>query len=179
MVTIFRYIIMLAVTGLPFVLKGQTDRKGMLKCNLGLNQSVLYHYSDKPLLAIAYSEYYPENTTSIRGELWTRIGDRNDSTHLKSFNAVFLGGFYHINLRKSDFSAGLLPGIVLLTPNMSNCKNKISPGLQANISYTLYFSKHCHFFISCNHSNTIYRGSPAGSMNFSGFGISGGLGFQF
>lgn len=172
--------ILVLVALFPVCLNGQSDRTGLIKCNIGLSQTMLYHYPDRPLFAIAYTEYYPENKVSIRGEFWARVSDRVEKHSMKNNNSIFLGGLYHLNWGGSDFSIGLLPGISLLLPKTGEEDNRrrVSPSMQICFSYSFYFSKYCHFFFTVNHFNGIYRGGTDGSMNFSGIGFSGGLGFQ-
>lgn len=190
MVNRSRYIVSFYIIALFFAWFGSLhpihaqdfNTKGLLRVNMGLGQAFLFKYDDRPVFADGFAEWYPEESISIKGQFLCMIGGRTLEPAMKKNYSVQFGLAYHFFHGKHDLSAGVQPGLSLLQPNTAYSgyalRIKAYPSLNVSINYSFFFSKFCHFYFCASQLTNFCRGTAQGSMNFSSFMLSGGLGFH-
>lgn len=156
--------------------------KGLLRVNLGLGQAFLFNYNDRPVFADGFAEWYPEESISIKGQFLCMIGGRTQEPAMKHNYSLQFGMAYHVLSGRHDLSLGIQPGLSWLQPNTMYSGYalglKVSPSLNVALNYSFFFSKFCHFYLCASQLTNFCRGTAQGSMNFSSFMLSGGLGFH-
>jgi len=162
-----------------------TTSKGLCKANIGLSQSFLYGTDSKPMFADAFSELQIHDRFSIKGSFQQYITDRHNRQIFQNYSGLAFGGAIHtkhITQSMSDFSLGIQPGIAWVNISSEYAGNdpapSLIPTLNVSLNYTLIFSKYCNFYFSVAHQTSYLRGTALGSINLSGFSITGGLGFH-
>ncbi len=179
---------------LPLVSSGQesfsklnTNPAGTLRMNLGLTQYCFYKYNFRPLFADGFAEYFIDGQFSVKGNFIQYVTDRNltEPLLLNLTGLTFGGAFHtsHVTFSRSDFAVIFQPGILLtnLTHYYSdnNPRKSLIPSLDISLSYTLTVSRMFLFYLTITHRSAWFRGTQNGSMNISGFSLTGGLGFHF
>lgn len=158
------------------------SRKGLVKLNLGLSQGFMLNYSDRPVFADGFAEWFPEEKISLKGECLYMIGSRSNNPVIKINTSILFGFMYHFTRGKNDLSVGIQPGLSMLQPEIFYTGNLLDlhlyPSLVLSANYSLYFSRFCHFYCSLSHFTSVCRGSMNGSLNLSSFMVTGGLGFH-
>ncbi len=154
-----------------------------IKFNLALNQGFMLQHKNTNLYVSGNLEYFPEKIISVRGDCFWYIDSRQKNPVLKQNAIVLFGALIHLPKGRSDFYAGLQPGISFTKPNNPGNADVVLPGrlmpvLSISAGYTLFFSKYADFFIAANYMISRYRGSPSGSIKLDEIMISGGLGFH-
>jgi hypothetical protein len=155
-----------------------------VKFNLALNQGFMLQHKNIDLYVSGNLEYFPEKNVSIRGDCFWYIDSRQKNPLLKQNAMILFGALAHLPKGRSDFYAGIQPGISLTKPNYYDnididLPMRVMPVLSISAGYTLFFSKFCNFFIAANYMISRYRGAPHGSIKLDEIIISGGLGFHF
>jgi hypothetical protein len=154
-----------------------------IKFNLALNQGFMLQHKNTDLYISGNLEYFPEKNISIRGDCFWYIDSRQKNPVLKQNAIILFGALVHMPKGRSDFYAGLQPGVSYTLPNNPDnidvtLPARLMPVLSVSAGYTLYFSKFANFFLAANYMISRYRGSHSGSIKLDEIMISGGLGFH-
>jgi hypothetical protein len=155
----------------------------LLKANLSFTQSFMLNNSNKNVYLSGNLEYYTSAKFSLRGDCFWYLDSRQSNPIFKQNAIVLFGPVFHLPKGKSDFYAGIQPGLSYTKPtdNLSldySYPSRLLPAFSILAGYTFYFSKFCNFFIGANYLASRYRGAEGGSINLDEFMISGGLGFH-
>ncbi len=155
---------------------------GLLRGSLGLNSGFMLQHPCTNLYLGGLAEYFPDPVISLRGDCRWYLDARGETPVLADNLIILFGGYFHQAIGRHDFSIGIQPGLGFTRPLASgeyslNSRRAI-PYLSAGLSYSLYFSRFCHFFLNASWLNASYRGNEAGRMRLSEIEVSGGLGFQ-
>ncbi len=176
-----------AVIFLTLACQGQSqsnpDRKGMFKGNASFAQSYMLHYKNQNVYIYGDLEYFASSNVSVRGDCFWYLDTRNAEKLFRQNAMVLFGMMYNTPIKKSNFFAGIQPGISFTQPySLKNSDVPLSlgyfPCLCVSAGYTLYFSKLSHFNLELKYVSSRYRGTTGGSLNIDEFMVSGGLGFQ-
>jgi len=166
----------------PYFIFGQDSRTGLLRFNAGLEQGFMLDHNSRPLFADGFAEYYASDRISIKGSCTQLIADRVENGVLKTYTGISFGMAWHLQKGMSDFSIGMQPGLAYQCPGIIFIdfipKPKPVPSLMFTATYSLFFSKLFHFYISVSECNSFYRGAPNGNINTSWVSITGGLGWH-
>jgi hypothetical protein len=158
---------------------------GPIKGNLAINQGFMLQHKITDLYLSGNLEYFPEKNVSVRGDCFWYIDARQKNPVLKQNIMVLFGALAHLPKGRSDFYAGVQPGITFTKPNNPDnnvdvaLQTRLMPVLSISAGYTLYFSRFCNFFLAANYMISRYRGAPTGTIKLDEIMISGGLGFHF
>ena len=179
------FIVTLLIASLSFAQQKPDFTSGKtLKGNAALNQGFMLQHKNTDLYISGNLEYFPEKHVSVRGDCFWYIDSRQKQPMLNQNAIILFGALLHLPKGRSDFYAGIQPGMSLTKPNFYqlpdvNLPLRMMPVFDISAGYTLYFSRFCNFFLAANYMISRYRGAPGGSIKLDEIMISGGLGFHF
>jgi|GEM_PF-3432183 len=159
-------------------------KSNMLILNVGLKQSFLYTYANKPLFADGFFEFLTKENFGIKGSCTQYITDRTPDKMFQNLTGIAFGGAYYLKLPNPahKLSASVQPGISWVNLTSIHAGNDVPssliPTMTISLNYMLVFSRFTNFYVNVSHQSAYVRGTKNNSINLSGFSITGGLGFH-
>jgi hypothetical protein len=164
-------------------------RKGLLACKGTLAIGAPMDYSGTNMYISGNLQYYTEDNTSYRGEIWVFLGTDGDKKLFKHNHTLFTNFNYHFSTQNNlDPYIGIGPGVSwteLKEPEdltladekytISNYPRSVSPIATLTIGLN-YYTKFAHLFVEAKYVQGIHL-SDISPVSLNELRIAFGFGF--
>ena len=159
---------------------------GLIKTTGTISPGLLVSSGKTTLSFHGFLEFFPEDKTSWRGDIFYFMGEQKKPSSLYQNSTLKWGPFYHFHKKRLDYYIGLQPGFNFVQPQGQDANGadyyyafKTIPIISPVTGFSFNFSKYFDAFLEGTYIAGRYMGEGFTKINVSEFRISAGLGFHF